>query len=94
MCESCWIAMGAPAIVTESTRAASQAIARLYEENRVGGALHIVTDDWNLDDESLQWCYDNHVLSATEKAAHTALAPLSEKERASALAIYEKWVAV
>jgi hypothetical protein len=35
-----------------------QDIAELYNLNSVGGALHIVLDDGNLDDESIQFCLD------------------------------------
>ena len=34
-------------------------IADIYERNCVGGPLHIVLDDGNTDDESIQYCLDS-----------------------------------
>jgi hypothetical protein len=37
-------------------RAAAAAIAEVYEHSCVGGNLHIVLDDWNLEDGNLEFC--------------------------------------
>jgi len=57
MCVQCWEQeYGSASIDSEATRAAAAAIDALYEAHDAGGSLHIVVDDWNLEDEHLAWC--------------------------------------
>ena len=56
MCHGCWVEEGKPAIDTPAIRAAAAAVAEVYEHSCVGGNLHIVLDDWNLEDGSLAFC--------------------------------------
>ena len=34
-------------------------IAQIYKINGVGGALHIVLDDGNTEDDNIKWCIEN-----------------------------------
>jgi hypothetical protein len=58
MCSGCWVEAGSPCINTLQVRYAAECKNRLYEHPRgcVGAALHIFTDDWNVDDSSLRFC--------------------------------------
>lgn len=56
MCYGCWVEAGSPAIVTEATKTAAELVREVYVHNCVGGNLHIVLDDWNLEDEDLDYC--------------------------------------
>lgn len=58
MCYGCWEKAGKPQMDTPLVRAAADAVAALYdhEDCGAGGNLHIVTDDWNVDDDSLAFC--------------------------------------
>lgn len=56
MCYGCWEEVGKPTIDTTAVRAAAEAVAAVYEYSCVGGNLHIVLDDWNLDDGNLEFC--------------------------------------
>lgn len=56
MCFGCWEDAGKPAIDTPAVRAAALAIAEVYEHSCVGGNLHIVLDDWNIEDGNLEFC--------------------------------------
>lgn len=58
MCYGCWEEAGKPVIDTPEVHAAAALVHELYEHPRcgVGGNLHIVTDDWNLEDGSLAFC--------------------------------------
>lgn len=38
-------------------------IRTLYQKSIIGGPLHIVLDDLNVDNESIQWCWDNPIKS-------------------------------
>lgn len=94
MCAGCWAEAGSPKIDNEKTRAAAAAIDRVYEFSGAGGNLHIVVDDWNLEDSSLEWCKVNAIVSEqddekreAEMACYTALRELTEEERYSAMAI-------
>lgn len=97
MCSSCYDSYGRPAIVNDATRTAAELVRKVYEFSPVGGNCHIVTDDWNLEDENIRWCLDtalvaNHAKAAAdqiaaERACLEALLNLTEAGRASALAL-------
>ncbi len=100
MCLSCWQERGSPAVDTPAVREAARAVRWLYEFAGAGGGMHIVVDDWNLDDD-IAWCLDplqnlsHHSEDPAERAleiyAGLALLVLSEEERASALALNDGW---
>ena len=108
MCRGCWEEYGSPEIKTEATRAAAKLAERVYEFSCVGGNLHIVLDDWNIEDENIAWCREriNRIRSGTieqyddtdpqqleaEDACLKALEPMTLEERASALAIWDQFV--
>ncbi len=58
MCYGCWEEAGKPMIDTPEIRHAAETVTALYEHPNccVGGNLHIVTDDWNLEDSNLAFC--------------------------------------
>jgi hypothetical protein len=94
MCEECWEKWGSPQIDNPQVRHAVAMIADLYREHLVGGHLHIVVDDWNLEDGYLAFCaQDAHDRSGgydpEEQACADALTACTEVERASALALGE-----
>lgn len=72
---------------------AADAVLALYDHDEMGGRLHIVVDDWNVDDHSLKFCADLFQTEAAEDAATEiaetqaleALRPLSEDGRMAAL---------
>lgn len=86
MCEVCWAEYGEPMIINDAVKLAAKLITELYDENSVGGNLHIITDDWNIEDEHIEM-YRKHDLTPIERACLEALAALSVEERASANAI-------
>jgi len=67
--------------------AAQRALAALDEYSIVGGALHIVTDDNNVSTHFLMWCRARPEWTAVEEAVFQAFLPLSEGQRAAALAL-------
>ncbi len=56
MCHECWVNAGKPREVTEMVIRAAEAIDEVYVYSFVGGNLHVVIDDWNVDDEDLAFC--------------------------------------
>lgn len=56
MCYGCWDEAGKPRIDTPAVRAAAASVAEVYEHSCVGGNLHIVLDDWNIEDGNLEFC--------------------------------------
>ncbi len=56
MCHGCWSEAGNPQIDTPAVRAAAKAVAEVYEHCSSGGNLHIVLDDWNVEDDNLEFC--------------------------------------
>lgn len=49
MCVECWERQGSPTFWNERVAETVQAIGELYLMEPVGGPLHSVVDDWNLD---------------------------------------------
>ncbi len=60
MCQGCWRNdHGAPMINTEEVLVAAELIRRLYEDHKqyLGGPLHAMLDDMNIDDEQIESSY-------------------------------------
>jgi hypothetical protein len=93
MCRHCWEEEGAPRIDTPAIRAARDLIQRVYDFNDVGGGLHVVVDDWNIEDDDLVKRYaapdDGPEQVVAEEECLAALRALTQPERASALALYD-----
>lgn len=90
MCQGCYEEYGRPA-PDEAARGVVPLIAAVYERCPVGGRLHIVVDDWNLDDEDIAYCLGNDIPDVDRKCGE-ALASLTVDQRAAALAIYNGYV--
>ena len=94
MCEGCWRnEFNAAQIDTPAVRKAAELIAKVYEYSAVGGGLHSIVDDFNIEDENITQRYATDEDSAEQIAAEneclTALKVLTEAERASALALHD-----
>lgn len=87
MCSGCWAEAGAPVVDTPAVREAARLVAALFEHSAVGGTAHVVVDDWNLEDEHLEWCMGQSVAGSPEAKCLDALRLLGPAERASALAL-------
>ncbi len=102
MCDICWKEYGSPGIVTERTKACAESIAKVYSHSSVGGGLHIIVDDWNIEDSNVEFC-SRYIESSEHRKDDEAsneqirvereclylLKEMSLDERASALAINE-----
>lgn len=94
MCQGCWFEMGQPKIDNPKVRQAAALVTKLYEEQAVGGRWHIVTDDWNLEDDHVQFCadsVDHEFASSVDGELGPLLLSMTEAERGSALALHEGW---
>lgn len=93
----CWNNLGSPKIVNEKTKAAVPLIAGVYEFSCSGAGLHIILDDWNIDDSSIAFC-EHYIENErgtrsqeqldAERACLKAFKEMTLEERASALAMY------
>jgi len=106
MCYTCWVEAGKPRIKNKKTLWAAELIDAVYSNDDcgVGGYAHIVLDDWNLDDDDIDFCitqaekevYDN----IGEQGRLVCLAclrhlkTLTMEERFSALALQDNFIAV
>lgn len=99
MCEGCWADYGSPRDVPED---ADQIVAQfedLYSRDHcsTGGPLHVVLDDWNLEDEHLGPWEDERdpwppdVMELATKIS-TRLRELPIDQRAAVLALWEGWI--
>lgn len=59
MCVSCWDEAGRPSNWSPDIARALDLVRELYEIHAVGGPLHVVLDDWNIDGEIKPY-YDCH----------------------------------
>ena len=89
MCKGCWKQYGSPQISSLRVRETAQQIKEFYTEQPVGGHFHIILDDWNLADSSVEFCLkeNRYTRNSLEIALGKNLQILSFKERASALAL-------
>lgn len=53
MCVDCWNEAGRPANQSPEIARAVELVRALYDIHPTGGPLHVVVDDWNLEDEFL-----------------------------------------
>lgn len=96
MCWGCWEEYGKPAIVNDKTRALADAINEVYEQSCVGGNLHVVVDDFNIDDDLVNGMWediDKNIYELdpdeleVERRCLKLLCEATVEERASALAV-------
>lgn len=93
-------------ILNDQVILASRLIEKVYKGpgGGAGGSLHNVIDDWNLEDDSIEWCMKKRTLGAMRpvpiemiptdielECARTLLS-MPIQERASALALSEGWL--
>jgi|GEM_PF-2363068 len=96
MCIDCWKKLGSPMIINDKTKKAAKAINKIYDFHGAGGSLHIIIDDWNLEDSHIDFC-DSYIdeeggeASKRQKQAERyclrLLKDMTIDERASALYI-------
>jgi hypothetical protein len=92
MCYGCYEEFGKPK-PDSAALAVVPLIAKVYDDNFVGGGLHIVVDDWNVFDECIEYCMKENDLTADEMQCAEAMLALSEDQRAAALGEYEGFTA-
>lgn len=90
MCEDCWREKGAPADWNEDIKTAVGLIREIYQYDGAGNPLHVVLDDWNLEDcfiktDAIPPGTDILALEAAQKLVPVFLR-LTEVQRAAALA--------
>lgn len=69
MCLNCWEEAGSPTELPENADELIQLIKELYatEKGGTGGPLHIVLDDWNLEDDNIEWCMFRMIESSEDR---------------------------
>lgn len=92
MCQSCYAEYGSPTVDTPKTRQLSWVLGRMDPF----GSLHIIVDDWNLEDDNIEFCrgfadknergYSAEVI-ADENHCLDLLESCTLEERASAMAM-------
>jgi hypothetical protein len=104
MCENCWKEYGSPKMETDAVKRGIQLVKRVYKRHLAGGGCHIVTDDWNLEDEHVDFCLDyipkmeiDEETTAKDKkdqmACMEAFKAMTVPERASTLYWYNRiWI--
>ena len=103
MCEACWAEYGRPTIVNGKTEAALALVRQVYDApmGGAGGHLHIVLDDWNIENSSIEYCQGGRsdpswhgppmawTLTDVEAQCAAAFLGMTMAERASTLAKYD-----
>lgn len=101
MCYGCWVEYGSPNLQNEVIDIAVGLIGDIYEHSFVGGACHIIVDDFNIGDYSVKFCeqylednleeWSDEFIDIQRRFLST-FSVMSVSERASALAIYDGYV--
>ena len=98
---SVWQKLGCPSVVNGATLAAADLIAAVYQHSMNGGNLHDQLEMWNLKDvffkDGLITVRDpgsSPERLEAERKCYDALRLMPEKERASAVALYEGYFLV
>ena len=104
MCYTCYKEYGKPEIVNDKTIKAAELVQQIYEYNSAGSNCHIVLDDFNIEDGSIDWCLSEglgvniHKSSKeqldVERECLMSFKDMTVEERASALAIAEGWIEI
>jgi len=102
MCYACYKKYGEPSIVSEATLKAAELVYAVYEFSSVGGNAHIVLDDFNIEDSSIDWCLTEGLQTnihehdagqlQIERECLECFKAMTVAERASTLAICEGWI--
>ena len=91
MCETCWADAGRPTALPPTADEFATLVSQLYEIEAVGGPLHSVLDDWNLDGQISPYpgldCDDDTYRLCDQIAA--LLNAMTESERYASLAAAE-----
>jgi len=95
VCIKCWRHHGSPAIDNGKVRQASELIAGVYLFSGVGGNLHTLLDDFNIEDNTSEYVkYQENTGAAQELVERECLRILNSitlDEKASAIALYFGW---
>lgn len=78
--------------ITPAAIAASDLISAVYEVHAAGGYAHIVVDDWNLGDDSIDFCLNETDIDDVCHECLVAMKELPMPERIAALALYDQFV--
>jgi len=87
MCQHCYESEGSPVPGADARAIAS----RLNEVDPFGGC-HIVVEDWNMEDEHIQYCIDNSSTTDTEREIMRDLLKLPLDQRYAAIAYAQEFV--
>ena len=90
MCYGCWEEYGKPQIDNEKVREAVEWVREVYEYHSAGGGLHIILDDFNIEDEHIELCdkwIREHGAGPGEEECLALFKTMTMDERASALAL-------
>lgn len=98
MCYGCYEEDGYPWEHTPIVDDAVRAVRDLYERHAAGGAMHIVTDDDNVEDHDVEWCLENLCEHEDDPATGAVsfqvgllFREMTEAERWTTLAIYREY---
>jgi hypothetical protein len=103
MCYDCWKnKYNAPKIINENVKKTIDLIQEIYKTESTGGDCHIVLDDFNIENDHIQWCIDwinrNEIpeigpeVKAIELECMNLMLTMSIDERAIALALADGYI--
>ena len=81
MCISCWEEYGKPEVLNDATAKGVRLANDVYKQPRggAGGNLHIVLDDWNIEDDSIRHCMDTTNLGPNYPNIDTTLTSIERE---------------
>lgn len=101
MCQGCYLEYGQPSLNSKEINRAAQLIRIIYQESGTGGPLHSILDDWNLENEHIEfhenWLtereanYSNRLAQSSRELLEI-FKKMTVPERASSLAHAEGFI--
>lgn len=96
MCYKCYENAGKPAILNDKVRKAADLIDEIYdsEDGAVGGLAHIVVDDWNVENNNIdyviEYAKEDGINKKSDLSEETRLACLNAMEFFKELTLEER----
>mgnify|MGYP005993114239 CR=1 FL=1 len=89
MCCQCWREEGAHTTLPSNYDEFARLYAEVYEANSVGGKLHIILDDFNIEDEQVAFCEEVPGKTEAETACLVELRRMTQAERCASLGLLD-----
>lgn len=95
MCEECYRMYNSPIVVNDDVIRVAAMIRQFQDNGMFDAGMHSVTEDWNIEDDTIMFYLNKQLhTSSIGKNILVAMKHMSIDERATALAIVDRFITV